>query len=213
MSSSLVNHEASDWSSLPPIPRSRGNSRIGPITATVDSSQTYRSAWCTTYICGKRWGTTESGDSGVDTTPVSLKLLLLLLLLFNTARYNLRFYLWVIIFVSNLYHGVSFRWSQFLGHTGRQTACCILHSTYYFIVHTLFHIIVHYFLCHVLSTQRCLMAYVRIPHPVQMYDILVTCFKSNESSAGINTCNCPYKSTMYLQCSTVQLKTIYGYKF
>jgi len=47
---------------------------------------------------------------------------------------------------------------------------------------------------------------VCIPHAVQIYGIFVTRFDSNESSAGINTCNWLYKSTMYLQCSTVQLK-------
>jgi len=114
----------------------------------------------------------------------------------------------VIIFVCYMYHGLSFRLSQFLGHPDRETVCCILYPTYTFIFHTFFYTIVHYFLCHVLSAQRYPMPYVRIPHSVQIYGILVTCFDSNESSAGINTCNCPYKSTMYLQCSTVQLITI-----
>ena len=49
---------------------------------------------------------------------------------------------------------------------------------------------------------------VCIPHAVQSYGILVTCFDPNKSSDGHNTCTWPYKSTMYLQCSTVQFKTI-----
>ena len=78
----------------------------------------------------------------------------------------------------------------------------LLYITPYLLFHTLFYIIVHYFLCHVLSTQRYPMPYVRIPHAVQIYGILVTCFDSNESSAGFNKCDWSYKSTMYLQCST-----------
>jgi hypothetical protein len=50
---------------------------------------------------------------------------------------------------------------------------------------------------------------VCIPYAVQIYGILITCFDPNESSADLNTCTWPYKSTMYLQCGTVQFKTIY----
>jgi hypothetical protein len=73
-------------------------------------------------------------------------------------------------------------------------------------------IILYY--CTLLSMSRVIYTtipnVVCIPRAVQIYGILVTCFDPNKSSAGLNTCTWPYtrKSTMYLQCSAVQFKTI-----
>jgi hypothetical protein len=71
------------------------------------------------------------------------------------------------------------------------------------------YIILYY--CTLLSMSRIIYTtipnVVCIPHAVQIYGILVTCFDPKKASAGPSTCTWPYKSTMYLQCSTMQFKT------